>query len=163
MTPSLAQSPALSVLISLLWMTLGCFRYHRMPPKVSIAWSTRHMSAARWLLAPICIRRASTRSCRKCWRRPLLTDCRTMLTSLSPGGIASAWDLVEPGGHVLGAMSAQVTTVDVHGRGRIARQRVDGVANQVVAFLALVSRQAVGHGECIGFEDDRRPRTAHVG
>src|ERR1700752_1945788 len=91
MTPSLAQSPALSVLISLLWMTLGCFRYHRMPPKVSIAWSTRHMSAARWLLAPTCIRRASTRSCRKRWRRPLLTDCCTMLTWLSPVGIASAW------------------------------------------------------------------------
>jgi hypothetical protein len=72
-------------------MTLGCFLYHRMPPKVSIAWSTRHMSAARWLLAPTCIRRASTRSCRKRWRRPLLTDCCTMLTWLSPVGIASAW------------------------------------------------------------------------
>jgi hypothetical protein len=88
---TLAKLTALSVLISLLWMTLGCFRYRRMPPKVSIAWSTRHMGAARWLLAPTCIRRASTRSCRKRWRRPLLTDCCTMLTWLSPVGIASAW------------------------------------------------------------------------
>src|ERR1700737_4336046 len=72
-------------------------------------------------------------------------------------------DLVEPGGHVLGAMPAQVPTVELTGRGWIARQRVDGVANQVEAFLALVSRQAVGHGEGIGFEDDRRPRSAHAG
>jgi len=38
-----------------------------------------------------------------------------------------------------------------------------GVANQVEPFLALVTRQAVGHGECIGFDDDRRRRSAQVG
>ena len=43
--------------------------------------------------------------------------------------------------------------VDVHGGGRIAGQGVDGVANQVEPFLALVVRQAVGHRERVGFEE----------
>ncbi len=60
-------------------------------------------------------------------------------------------------------MPAQVTGVDVHRRRGIAGQRVDGVANHVEPFLALVTRQAVGHGECIGFDDDRRRRRAQVG
>jgi hypothetical protein len=47
--------------------------------------------------------------------------------------------LVEPGGHVVGTVPAQVASVDVYGRGRIAGQRVDGVANQVEPFLALVT------------------------
>src|SRR6185436_2728470 len=71
--------------------------------------------------------------------------------------------LVEPGGHVVGTVPAQVACVDVDGRGGIAGQRVDGVANQVVAFLARISRQAVGHGECVGFDDDRRRRPTHAG
>ena len=65
--------------------------------------------------------------------------------------------LVEPVSHILGAVPAHVTTVDIHSCRRVARQRVDGVVNQVVAFLALVPRQAVGHGERIGFDDDRSP------
>src|SRR5258705_12660754 len=71
--------------------------------------------------------------------------------------------LVESGGHLVGTVPAQVASVDIYGRGRIAGQRVDGVANQVEPFLALVTRQAVGHGECIGFDDDRRRRSAQVG
>ena len=41
--------------------------------------------------------------------------------------------------------------------GEILRQRVDGVANQVVAFLTLIGREAVGHGERVGFDDDGHP------
>src|SRR5581483_2873913 len=48
--------------------------------------------------------------------------------------------LVESGGHVVGAVPTQVTRVDVHGRVRIARQSVDGVADQVEAFLARITR-----------------------
>ncbi len=69
--------------------------------------------------------------------------------------------LIQPGGHVLGTAPTQVTRVDVHGRVRILRQRVDGVMNQIEPFLALITREAVGHGERIGFDDDRHPRGAH--
>ncbi|COW51147.1 Uncharacterised protein [Mycobacterium tuberculosis] len=71
---------------------------------------------------------------------------------------AAHTDIVEPGGHCLGAQPARMPRIDVHGSGRVAGQRVDGVAHQVETFLALVRRQAVGHGQRIGFDDDRRRR-----
>ena len=72
-------------------------------------------------------------------------------------------DRVEPLGHHLRADPARVPAVDVQHRRRIPGERVDGVADQVETFLTLIGREAIGHRQGIGFEDDGRRQVAQTG
>ncbi len=72
-------------------------------------------------------------------------------------------DLIEPVGDLVGGQPARVPGVDVHGGGGVAGQGVDAVADQVEALLASTTRQAVGHVERVGFENDRHRSAANLG
>lgn len=58
---------------------------------------------------------------------------------------AAHTDIVEPGGHCLGAQPARMPPIDVHGSGRVAGQRVDGVAHQVETFRMRQRRSTRGN------------------